>query len=202
MADGASGVLGDNPIDPVAGAEGDGVVGDEPVLGDPVEENPIDGDEPAADDPAADEPAADDPDAEEGSGEGGLFSGFPSFFSRESLFYDPFLFRGFSSPFSSFTPSLPPSRRQSRQLYSTCRDRITMPCIIEDFIGVGMGEVPSCLPVHCGLSLCGQGVSPCRLETSVTPFGIGIHFGNGYDKGNPEDNLGVCLRYKQLPCTG
>lgn len=91
-------------------------------------------------------------------------------------------------------------KRFQRQLFSTCTDRITMPCIIEDFISVGMGKFPTCVPVHCGLSLCAPGVFPCRLESSVAPFRLGIRFGSGSGKGSPEDNIGACLKYSQLPC--
>ncbi|CRK89795.1 CLUMA_CG003451, isoform A [Clunio marinus] len=143
-----------------------------------------------SDDPTqADEPTQDDEMLadEEGSGgeaaDTGFFSGFPSF--------------TFPSFFSSFT-----GRRRSRQLYSPCTDRITLPCIVEDFIGVGMGDIPTCIPVHCGNSLCQHGDSSCKIETSVTPFHIGVHFGDGKtNKGSPEDNIGACLRYKQLPCS-
>jgi hypothetical protein len=77
-----------------------------------------------------------------------------------------------------------------------------MPCIVEDFIGAGMGDIQTCIPVHCGNSLCHAGVSSCKIETSVTPFHIGVHFGDGKaHKGSPEDNIGACLRYKQLPCS-
>lgn len=155
-------------------------------------------DNPAADDPAADNPAADDTasddaqndpqqdetQADEGSGggDGGFFGGFPSF--------------SFPSFFRSFRG------RQSRQLFSPCTDRITLPCIVEDFIGAGMGDIPTCIPIHCGNSLCDAGVSSCKIETSVTPFHIGVHFGDGKaNKGSPEDNIGACLRYKQLPCS-
>lgn len=117
----------------------------------------------------------------EGSGDAdGIF---PSFNSIRDMFF-----------------SFRKMRRSSRQLYSTCTDRITMPCIIEDFMSVGMGNVPACLPVHCGLSLCAPGISPCRVETSVTPFRLGIRFGQGLGKGSPEDNIGACLRYSQVPC--
>jgi hypothetical protein len=117
-----------------------------------------------------------------GGGDGGFFGGFSSF--------------AIPSFFRSFTG------RQSRQLYSPCADRITMPCIVEDFIAAGMGDIPTCIPVHCGNSLCQSGVSSCRIETSVTPFHIGVHFGDGKrNKGSPEDNIGACLRYKQLPCS-
>lgn len=90
--------------------------------------------------------------------------------------------------------------RQSRQYYSTCNDRITLPCIIEDFISVGSGSIPTCSPIHCGNSLCSSNVSPCRVESTVTPFGIGIHFGDGINKGNAEENIGACIKYKQLTC--
>jgi hypothetical protein len=166
----------------------EGVPGEEdPVLNDetageetPAEETPAD-ETPAEEDPVQDdEPAAD----EEGSG--GADGG-------GSLFFPSFQFPSF---FRSFTG------RKSRQIYSPCLDRITMPCIMEDFIAAGMGNVPSCVPVHCGTSLCYNGGSPCRVETSVTPFHIGIHFGDGRgNKGSPEDNIGACLRYRQLPCT-
>ncbi|KAJ6649030.1 hypothetical protein Bhyg_04262, partial [Pseudolycoriella hygida] len=86
--------------------------------------------------------------------------------------------------------------RQSRQFFtSQCNDRITMPCIVEDFIAAGMGNVPDCTPIHCGNSLCAPGVLPCRVESTVTPFGLGIRFGDGLDKGSPEDNIGACLRF-------
>ncbi|XP_065093454.1 uncharacterized protein LOC135714110 [Ochlerotatus camptorhynchus] len=174
----------------------DAVAADEPALADPVADESV-ADESVADEPAADEPQADEPDAaDEGSGGGGggfFDSFFPSFFSR-SIF----------ETYRNFDGSHRQGRQfggYSRQFISNCRDRITLPCIVEDFIGAGMGDLPSCIPVHCGNSLCPFGVSPCRLETSVTPFGLGIHFGEGMDKGSPEDNIGACLRYNQLPCS-
>ncbi|ALC38601.1 CG17264 [Drosophila busckii] len=92
--------------------------------------------------------------------------------------------------------------RQSRQFFSTCTDRITMPCIIEDFIGTGLGPLPGCEPVHCGSQFCSSGVWPCRIESTVTPFYIGVHFGDGAGaaKGSPEENIGACLRYQQVQC--
>lgn len=90
--------------------------------------------------------------------------------------------------------------RNARQFYSTCDDRITLPCIVEDFISVGSGSIPACSPVHCGNSLCPRNVSPCRVESTVTPFGIGVHFGDGLSKGSAEENIGACIRYKQLNC--
>lgn len=144
----------------------------------PANDDPAD--DPANDEPA-DETAQDEP--EEGSGgDGGFFGGFPSF--------------SFPSFFRSF------SGRRSRQLYSPCTDRITLPCIVEDFIGAGFGDIPTCIPVHCGNSMCQTGAASCKIETSVTPFHIGVHFGDGKaHKGSPEDNIGACLRYKQLPCS-
>jgi hypothetical protein len=137
-----------------------------------------------------DEPQQDETQADEGSGggDGGFFSGFPSF--------------SFPSFFRSFSGRQGRSRSESRQIYSPCTDRITLPCIVEDFLGAGMGDIPTCIPVHCGNSLCQAGVSSCKIETSVTPFHIGVHFGDGKaSKGSPEDNIGACLRYKQLPCS-
>ncbi|XP_022220876.2 uncharacterized protein LOC111073053 [Drosophila obscura] len=93
-------------------------------------------------------------------------------------------------------------RREARQFFSTCTDRITMPCIIEDFIGTGLGPLPGCEPVHCGAQFCSSGVWPCRIESTVTPFYIGVHFGDGagMGKGNAEDNVGACLRFSQVQC--
>lgn len=170
----------------------------------PAESNP------AADDSLADETqeapeeaAADEPAEDEGSGGGGFFSGLPSFGSLPS--FPSFGFPSFPSFFRTFSSRQGRSfysDRQSRQLYSPCTDRITLPCIVEDFIGAGMGDIPSCIPVHCGSSLCQAGLASCKVETSVTPFHIGVHFGDGkVNKGSPEDNIGACLRYKQLPCS-
>ncbi|KAH8263400.1 hypothetical protein KR044_008254, partial [Drosophila immigrans] len=93
-------------------------------------------------------------------------------------------------------------RRQARQFFSTCADRITMPCIIEDFIGTGLGPLPGCEPVHCGSQFCSSGAWPCRIESTVTPFYIGVHFGQGDapGKGSAEENIGACLRYAQVQC--
>ncbi|XP_050072277.1 uncharacterized protein LOC126560358 [Anopheles maculipalpis] len=200
--------LADDPLAPAA----DIPVEPSPVADPIVEAAP---DAPAADlEPAADEPvpaeeepevAADDPAADDegsGGGGGGFFDGFfPSFFSR-SIFDDD----------EQELKKVPKRRKgralakadwQSRQFEGiNCLDRITLPCIVEDFIGVGMGDLPTCRPVHCGNSLCPPGVSPCRVETSVTPFRLGIHFGEGIDRGSPEDNLGACIRYNQIPCAG
>ncbi|XP_011187933.2 uncharacterized protein LOC105215619 [Zeugodacus cucurbitae] len=93
--------------------------------------------------------------------------------------------------------------KRARQLYSRCTDRLTMPCIVEDFIGMGpLGTptLPGCEPVHCGSQFCSSGVWPCRIESTVTPFYIGVHFGSGLGKGSAEDNIGACLRYQQVEC--
>uniref|UniRef100_A0A1B0G9K9 CUB domain-containing protein n=1 Tax=Glossina morsitans morsitans TaxID=37546 RepID=A0A1B0G9K9_GLOMM len=90
--------------------------------------------------------------------------------------------------------------RRKRQFYSNCRDRLTMPCIIEDFIESGLGPLPGCEPVHCGAQFCSSGIWPCRIESTVTPFYVGIHFGDGAGKGSAEDNIGACLRFQQVQC--
>lgn len=95
------------------------------------------------------------------------------------------------------------SVKSARQLYSRCTDRLTMPCIVEDFIGMGplgSSTLPGCEPVHCGSQFCSSGVWPCRIESTVTPFYIGVHFGSGLGKGSAEDNIGACLRYQQVEC--
>lgn len=89
---------------------------------------------------------------------------------------------------------------QPRQFFTSCRDRVTMPCIVEDFIGAGLGPLPGCEPVHCGSQFCSSGVWPCRIESTVTPFYLGIHFGEGTNKGSPEENIGACLRFQQVQC--
>lgn len=187
---------------PGAGGAGDGFGGieaglaDEPVL--PGDLQAV-GSDPAATieqaDPAENVIATDE-NVIEGSGDGGdggIFSDFPGFSTFRDIFFS---FRSMRANKYRKMKAL----ADARQLYSTCTDRITMPCIIEDFIGVGMGDVPSCVPVHCGLSLCPPGISPCRLESSVTPFRLGVRFGEGLGKGSPEDNIGACLRYSQVSC--
>ncbi|XP_058122523.1 uncharacterized protein LOC131293442 [Anopheles ziemanni] len=206
--------LADDPLAPAADipAETAPVVDQviEPPEASPpaVEDGAVADQEVAADEPvpAEQEPAADDPDTaaadDEGSGGGGgFFDGFfPSFFSR-SIFDDDDDAVGVGG--KRVRKRKGRESWQSRQFEGiNCIDRITLPCIVEDFIGVGMGDLPTCRPVHCGNSLCPPGVSPCRVETSVTPFRLGIHFGEGSDRGSPEDNLGACIRYSQIPCAG
>lgn len=169
----------------------------------PEETDPLQAEETEADEAQADETQADETqndEVQEGSGgdEGAFFDfGFPSF---PSIFRSLSDYTGFGG--RSFSDSSMTSAREDRQLYSTCVDRITMPCIIEDFLSMGYGDVQSCSPVHCGASLCRSGVKSCKIETAVTPFHIGVRFGDGkkINKGGPEDNIGACIRYKQLPC--
>uniref|UniRef100_A0A182J5U3 CUB domain-containing protein n=1 Tax=Anopheles atroparvus TaxID=41427 RepID=A0A182J5U3_ANOAO len=209
--------LADDPLAPAADIPVetapvvDQVVEAPEVIPDGVADGTVADQEVAADEPipAEEEPAADDPDAtaadDEGSGGGGgsFFDGFfPSFFSR-SIFDDDDVDAGKGKRTGRALSGGAGHGWQSRQFEGiNCIDRITLPCIVEDFIGVGMGDLPTCRPVHCGNSLCPPGVSPCRVETSVTPFRLGIHFGEGTDRGSPEDNLGACIRYSQIPCAG
>lgn len=57
-----------------------------------------------------------------------------------------------------------------------------------------------CTMTHCGGSLCPPEVSPCKVESTANPFTIGVHFGHNAREQSPEDNLGMCLTYEQLPC--
>ncbi|KAG5899796.1 hypothetical protein JTB14_006129 [Gonioctena quinquepunctata] len=83
-----------------------------------------------------------------------------------------------------------------------CNDKITVPCDSDDLIlQEDQMMIPGyCEMIHCGPSLCPSGETPCRIESSVTPFTIGIHFGPSMREESPEDNLGMCLSYEQLPC--
>lgn len=186
------------------------------AISNPIQAAPADAIEDAA---ATDQETAatqDDPEAIEGSGGGveppsGFFSfpTFPSFFTRG-------LFSGGSRSARQYIEGIDEDDnyndddndqptysedRQGRQFFSECTDRITLPCIVEDFIAAGMGNVPSCLPIHCGDTLCDYGVTPCKIESTVKPFGLGIHFGEGEEKGSPEDNIGACLKFNQVSCT-
>lgn len=169
-----------NPADSdMVGAEGEMPAGENDEL--LAEET----DDQQADETQNDEETQDD----EGSGgdTGGFFGGFPTFSF-------PTFFRSFSSNFEGRDLGRD-NFRQGRQISSPCVDRITLPCIVEDFIGAGMGDIPSCIPIHCGNSF-------SKLETAVTPFYLGVHFGDGKkNKGSAEDNIGACLRYKQLACS-
>lgn len=57
-----------------------------------------------------------------------------------------------------------------------------------------------CNLVHCGNSLCPLGETPCKIESTVTPFTIGVHFGTPSDNNLPDDNIGMCLKYEQQSC--
>ncbi|KAJ8959223.1 hypothetical protein NQ318_022485, partial [Aromia moschata] len=83
-----------------------------------------------------------------------------------------------------------------------CTDKIVLPCDSEDLILPGEeAPIPGfCDLVHCGSTLCPSGETPCRIESSVAPFVVGVHFGPGSREESPEDNLGMCLTYEQLPC--
>ncbi|XP_044252899.1 uncharacterized protein LOC123003909 [Tribolium madens] len=81
-----------------------------------------------------------------------------------------------------------------------CSDKVVLPCDSEDLLmpqAVGPGF---CTLVHCGESLCPAGENPCRIESSITPFVIGVHFGSSVGESPPDDNLGMCLNYEQMPC--
>lgn len=62
-------------------------------------------------------------------------------------------------------------------------------------------SVGICDQIHCGSKLCPSGETPCKIESSRTPFTIGVHFGTTFTEVSPEDNLGMCLVYEQLPCS-
>ncbi|XP_066252681.1 uncharacterized protein [Euwallacea similis] len=83
-----------------------------------------------------------------------------------------------------------------------CNDKIVLPCDSDELLMPGfLGMAPSsCSLEHCGPSLCPSGISPCRIESSVQPFNIAVHFGPSNTNTSPEDNLGMCLSYEQIPC--
>ncbi|KAF5295150.1 hypothetical protein FQR65_LT10538 [Abscondita terminalis] len=81
-----------------------------------------------------------------------------------------------------------------------CDDRIYLPCDTDDLITPGGGSLGLCNLGQCGDSFCPAGEKTCRIESSVTPFMIGIQFGPGVREESPEDNLGMCLKYEQLSC--
>ncbi|XP_028171788.1 uncharacterized protein LOC114361068 [Ostrinia furnacalis] len=83
-----------------------------------------------------------------------------------------------------------------------CTDRITIPCENEYFVS-STSYIPGvCDPHHCGDSFCPGSGSDCRVETSISPFAVSVHFGPPQRKRSPEENIGACLRYTQLPCDG
>ena len=204
---------GEDAADDLLGqADGDGDVADE------MPQQDVQADEPVEEDGSG----GGAPIAAAAGGGGGFFSRFTSFFSRTipSFSFNFFdddeaeIDRSFSRAKRDVweevedlredddSPRMVRQRsRDARQLYHYCNDRVTLPCVIEDFIGTGASKLSSCLPIHCGNSLCLPGeTAQCRMETSVTPFTLGFHFGEGRFKGSPEDNIGACLRYVQLPC--
>nr|XP_022909060.1 uncharacterized protein LOC111420314 [Onthophagus taurus] len=82
-----------------------------------------------------------------------------------------------------------------------CVDKIIMPCGSDDFLMPGDVSKEFCSISRCGSSLCPKGEDPCKIETTVTPFSIGVHFGpSSRDNSSPDDNLGMCLVYKQIEC--
>ncbi|KAJ3624187.1 hypothetical protein MTP99_017832 [Tenebrio molitor] len=81
-----------------------------------------------------------------------------------------------------------------------CSDKIVLPCDSDDLLMPSDAGPGSCNLVHCGGSLCPAGESPCRIESSTTPFTVGVHFGPNAREESPDDNLGMCLNYEQLPC--
>lgn len=82
----------------------------------------------------------------------------------------------------------------------TCSDRILLPCDSEEFIMPGFVAPGTCDMAHCGSSFCPPGTTNCRVESTTTPFNIGIQFGPAARMESPEDNLGMCLKYEQQPC--
>ncbi|XP_026322742.1 uncharacterized protein LOC113232286 [Hyposmocoma kahamanoa] len=82
-----------------------------------------------------------------------------------------------------------------------CQDRITIPCENEYFVSSLTFGPGVCDPHHCGNTFCpGQSGEHCQVETSIIPFAISVHFGPPAIKKNPEENIGACLKYQQLPC--
>ncbi|CAG4942865.1 unnamed protein product [Parnassius apollo] len=82
-----------------------------------------------------------------------------------------------------------------------CADRVTIPCENEYFVGSSFFTPGVCDPHHCGNNFCpGEQHRNCRVESSITPFAVSVHFGPPTLKRSPEDNIGMCLRYSQVPC--
>lgn len=90
---------------------------------------------------------------------------------------------------------------EGRQM-EACGDKITVPCDSDELLTPGDEDLLQgvCDMSHCGSTLCPAGEDPCKIESTVTPFVIGVHFGPSRRDESPEDNLGMCLVYKQLPC--
>ncbi|KPI99755.1 hypothetical protein RR46_04729 [Papilio xuthus] len=51
-----------------------------------------------------------------------------------------------------------------------------------------------CDPHHCGSSFCAAGRSDCRVDSSISPFTVSVHFGPPTHKRDPDENIGACLR--------
>ncbi|XP_024081446.1 uncharacterized protein LOC106665445 [Cimex lectularius] len=81
-----------------------------------------------------------------------------------------------------------------------CEDKIVMACDTEDFISP-VGSPGLCDLLRCGNTFCSGIEGPCRIETSTKPFNIRVKFGPGSREESPEDNIGMCLKYEQQPCT-
>ncbi|XP_022116056.2 uncharacterized protein LOC110993936 isoform X1 [Pieris rapae] len=82
-----------------------------------------------------------------------------------------------------------------------CGDRVTIPCENEYFVSSSVFSPGVCDPHHCGSNFCpGMRFEDCHVESSISPFAVSMHFGPPTVKENPEDNIGMCLRYKQIPC--
>ncbi|CAK1555509.1 unnamed protein product [Leptosia nina] len=81
-----------------------------------------------------------------------------------------------------------------------CTDRVTISCENEYFVTGSVYTPGVCDPHHCGNSFCPGGSQDCHVESSISPFAISMHFGPPTVKENPEDNIGMCLRYNQIPC--
>ncbi|CAG9773870.1 unnamed protein product [Ceutorhynchus assimilis] len=93
--------------------------------------------------------------------------------------------------------------QESVRAVDLCNDKIVLPCDSEELLMPGIfGMNPGhCNLIHCGSTLCPAGQSPCKIESSATPFNIGVHFGETISNElSPEDNLGMCLVYEQIPC--
>uniref|UniRef100_A0A6P7FGW5 Uncharacterized protein LOC114327953 n=1 Tax=Diabrotica virgifera virgifera TaxID=50390 RepID=A0A6P7FGW5_DIAVI len=90
---------------------------------------------------------------------------------------------------------------EGRQMDS-CGDKITIPCESDDLLLSGEEDMIQgiCDVIHCGSTLCPDGEDPCRIESTVTPFVVGVHFGRTVREASPEENLGMCLTYEQQDC--
>lgn len=82
-----------------------------------------------------------------------------------------------------------------------CTDQISIPCASDDLLMMDETVSGYCKMTHCGNSLCPEDVNPCKIESTATPFTISVHFSPFNTKEQPpDDNLGMCLTYEQLPC--